>query len=61
MADGDRECMAMTPADLPDPWREWFEERAAIREFSGLQTREYAEAEALKETIRAMEKQNERE
>lgn len=42
------------PDDLPERWREWYEERAAIREHDGGQAREHAEAEALKETIAAM-------
>lgn len=46
----------MKPEDLSPEWKEWFDERAGIREFSGLQTREVAEAEAMKETIAAMEK-----
>jgi len=45
---------SLTPADLPEPWRELYEERAAIREFDGGQAREHAEAEALRETVAAM-------
>lgn len=41
-------------ADLPEYWREHYEERAAIREYEGGQTREQAEAEALRETIDLM-------
>ena len=44
----------ITPADLPDEWREHYEERAAIREYDGRQAREYAEAEALRETMAVM-------
>jgi len=44
----------LIPDDLPEPWREWYEERAAIREYDGGQAREHAEAEALKETLDAM-------
>jgi hypothetical protein len=44
----------LQPADLPEPWREWYEERAAIREYDGHQAREHAEAEALAETVSAM-------
>lgn len=44
-----------TTTDLPDDWREYYEERAAIREYDGGQAREHAEAEALQETLRAME------
>jgi hypothetical protein len=40
--------------DLPDDWRMWFEERAAIMEYDGGLSRERAEAEALAETIRLM-------
>ena len=42
------------PHDLPGAWREWYEERAAIREYDGGQAREHAEAEALQETVDAM-------
>jgi len=45
----------LAPDDLPESWREWFEERAAIREYDGGQTREHAEAEALRETMNAMQ------
>jgi hypothetical protein len=40
--------------DLPERWREYYIERAAIREYEGGQAREHAEAEALRETIEAM-------
>ena len=43
----------ITPDELPPVWREFYEHRAAIREFDGGQAREHAEAEAFKETIRA--------
>jgi hypothetical protein len=43
------------PDHLPEFWRDHYEERAAIREHDGGQAREHAEAEALRETIRAME------
>lgn len=43
-----------TPADLPAYWREHYEERAAIREYEGGQSRDQAEAEALRETIDLM-------
>jgi hypothetical protein len=46
---------AITPETLPAPWRELYEERAAIREFDGQQAREHAEAEALKEIMQIME------
>ena len=41
-------------ADLPADWRVEWEERAAIREYDGGQTREHAEAEALREIIDRM-------
>jgi len=44
----------LAPEDLPEPWWEWYEERAAIREYEGGQAREHAEAEALTETLLAM-------
>jgi len=40
--------------DLPGDWRVWFEERAAIKEFSGGLPREQAEAQALTETLAEM-------
>ena len=46
--------------DLPGDWRVWFEERAAIMEFDGGLPRERAEAEALAETIRTMQRDNRR-
>ena len=39
------------PADLSGPWRELYEERAAIRQYDGGQAREHAEAEALREIV----------
>jgi len=42
--------------DLPGDWRVWFEERAAIMEYHGGLPREHAEAAALTETVRMMEK-----
>ncbi len=33
--------------DLPEKWRAWFEERAAILEFMGNMSRAQAEAKAL--------------
>jgi hypothetical protein len=41
-------------AALPPDSRLKYEERAAIREYDGGQLREYAEAEALRETIEGM-------
>ena len=46
--------------DLPGDWRVWFEERAAIMEYHGGLPREHAEAEALKETVQKMEKNDAR-
>lgn len=43
------------PDDLPEPWDEWYAERAAIREYDGGQARENAEAEALREVLHAMQ------
>ena len=40
--------------ELPERWREWYEERAAIREFDGGQTRKVAEVEALTEIVQRM-------
>ncbi len=45
---------AIMPDDLPGDWRVEWEERAAIREYDGLQHREYAEAEALTEILQRM-------
>ena len=42
------------PDDLPETWRELYEERAAIREYDGEQSREHAEAEALREIVMMM-------
>lgn len=39
---------------LPPKWREYFEERAAIREHDGKQPRPWAEKQALRETLAAM-------
>ena len=38
-------------------WRVWFEERAAIMEYEGGLHRERAEAEALADTLQAMQRQ----
>jgi len=45
----------ITVADLPSDWRIEFEERAAIREYDGGQSRERAEADALREIIARMQ------
>ena len=47
-------CGYLVPDELPEPWREFYEECAAIREYDGGQAREHAEAEALRETRYAM-------
>ena len=46
------------PEDLPADWRIDWEERAAIREYDGGQSREHAEAEALREIIAQMRRAN---
>jgi hypothetical protein len=43
-----------TPADLPPEWRARYEERAAIMEFDGGQTRDRAEAAAFQDILRVM-------
>jgi len=45
--------MGLTPA-----WLEYYEERAAIREFDGGQDRDAAELDAMKETLIAVEDAN---
>jgi hypothetical protein len=45
-----------TPGELPPDWRELWEERAAIREFDGGLDREQAEALALADVWRLMER-----
>ena len=45
-----------TPDDLPGDWRCEFEERAAIREYDGMQAREHAEAEAFCEILARMKR-----
>lgn len=49
--------MTISPDTLPERWRELYEERAAIREYDGGQTREHAEAEAMKEIVAAMRRE----
>ena len=44
----------LAPDDLPGDWRVDWEERAAIREYEGGQTREHAEAEAFNEVLYRM-------
>lgn len=46
--------MASNPSTLPPDWREWYEERAAIREFDGKQPRAMAEHLAMLDTQAAM-------
>ena len=43
----------ITPDELPPVWREFYDYRAAVREFDCKQAREHAEAEAFTEAIRA--------
>lgn len=50
-ADRNTACEVITCEDLPDRWRQYYEERAAIREYDGGQAREHAEAEAFTETL----------
>ena len=42
--------------ELPERWREWYEERAGIREFDGGWTRDKAENQAMEETVKRMGK-----
>ncbi len=42
------------PEDLPAEWWVEWGERAAVRQFDGMQAREHAEAEALTEIIARM-------
>lgn len=49
--------MTISPDTLPERWRELYEERAAIREYDGGQTREHAEAEAMIEIVAAMRRE----
>ncbi|NOT02796.1 MAG: hypothetical protein HOP29_19515 [Phycisphaerales bacterium] len=44
----------LVPDDVSPEWRKFYEERAAIREFEGGQTREHAEAGAWAETSKLM-------
>lgn len=43
------------PDDLPPEWRFRYEERAAIMEYDGLQSRANAEALAFADTLRQIE------
>lgn len=43
-----------SPDDLGDDWRDWYEERAAIKEYDGNLPRYLAEAMAWQETMQAM-------
>ncbi len=52
------ETANIRPHDLPEQWRELYEERAAIREADGGQAREHAEAEALREIVAMMQGQS---
>jgi hypothetical protein len=46
----------LTPDDLPPDWHDLWEERAAIMEFDGSLPRERAEALALADALRSMER-----
>lgn len=48
----------MNPEKLNAAWREYYEERAAIREYHGNQFRAEAERDAMVETIEAMAREN---
>jgi hypothetical protein len=48
--------LGMTPADLPPEWHLAWDEGAAIMEFDGKLPRERAEALALADVLRAMER-----
>ena len=45
--------------ELPERWREWYEERAGIREFDGGWTRDKAEKQAMLEIVTRMGKKEE--
>jgi hypothetical protein len=47
---------SLTPDDLPPDWHERWEERAAIMEFDGGLPRKQAEAQALADVLRSMER-----
>ena len=53
-ADGTVPTATITPDDLPGPWRERYEERAAIMEYDANMTRADAEAFALADIVRLM-------
>ena len=55
---GDPVAAIASPNDLPGDWRIEWEERAAIREYEGGQTREHAEAEAFTEVLYRMRAAN---
>lgn len=44
----------MKPDELPPAWREYYEERAAIREYDAGFIRSLAESLAMRETVQAM-------
>jgi len=48
--------MILMPNDLPPDWREWYEERAAIREYDGREPRAEAERNAFDEVLEAMKR-----
>jgi hypothetical protein len=47
--------LSRVPRDRHEELREWFDERAGIREYDGLQPRAVAEAEALAELAKKVE------
>lgn len=55
--EGPAQVPGMGPDDLPGDWRVEWEERAAIMEFEGKLPRERAEALAMADIIKAMERQ----
>jgi len=52
-----RAARPLSPDDLPPDWHFRWDERAAIMEYDGGLTREHAEAEALAETVREMQRE----
>lgn len=44
----------MTPDQLPERWREDYEERAAIMEYDGNMTRAVAETKAMADVVKRM-------
>ncbi|MGB2754681.1 MAG: hypothetical protein WBD75_02030 [Phycisphaerae bacterium] len=52
-----RTVRPLAPEDLPPEWHILWDERAAIMEYDGGLPREHAEAQAMAETIRLMERE----